>query len=118
MSSEAIAWVVRDGMRNLPTRLVPILVLLADESDRYGEGAHPWIPDRRVGGDLRPGLATLCGVSTRLVRGRLAELEDRGTIRLGNQRLVEHIPINRRPSVWDIPGVRDAYVTRSSGLIH
>ena len=119
MSSEAISWAVREGMRLLPSRLIPVLMVIADEANPYGEDARPWVTDRRIRGEAvpRPGLATLCGLKERRARLYLAELEALGVIARGNQRLVDFLPANRRPVVWDIPGVRQARIARSSGLL-
>ena len=119
MSSEAVSWVVREGMRNLPARLVGPLIIIAEGCDFYGEGARPWVTDHWVRGEVLPrdGLATLCGISVRRCRQRLAELEARGVIQRGDQRRADFVRADRRPVVWDIPGVRQAYIARSSGLL-
>jgi hypothetical protein len=112
-----MTWVVLN-MHKLPTRVVPPLLVLAADADRYGEGARAWVTDRRVRGEPipRPGIAKLSGISVRLTRERIAELERIGVIVRGDQRLVEHIQANRRPVVWDLPGVRADYIASSSGV--
>jgi hypothetical protein len=118
VSSQAISWVVRKGMQGLPRRLIPVLVVVAEATGDYGEGARVPVNDQKVKGEPlpRPGIATKCGLKERAVREHLAELEHRGVIARGDQRLVDFLPVNRRPVVWDIPAVRAEQIALSSGV--
>lgn len=42
-------------------------------------------------------------ISERSVRRTIGELEHRGLIERGDERLVQHLPPGRRPMVWDVP---------------
>jgi hypothetical protein len=73
------------------------LILLGLANHAHHDGTASW-----------PGQATLARyarVSERTVRRRLVEMESAGVIIRGDQQMVAHVPANRRPVVWDIPGV-------------
>lgn len=90
MSVQAITWVLEDAP-DLPPHLVGTLLGLANHADRHGRGSYP-------------GQATLAFYTRkndRSVRNDLAQLLGLGLIRLGDQRLVQHIPADERPVVYD-----------------
>lgn len=69
-----------------------VLIALADSAGVDGSAAWP------SASTLAEGLV----VSVRTVRRRLEELESRGLIRRGDQRLVDHLRADRRPVVYDL----------------
>lgn len=91
MSIEAVAWALRDA-EDVPPHCVGVLIGLANHASADGRGAYP---SQRL-------LARYARKSIRQVRDDLRRLEEIGLIRPGNQRLVEHLPADRRPQVWDI----------------
>ncbi len=94
MSIEAVAWVLKHAPTTDPEST---LILLGLANHAQHDGSAAW-----------PGQATLAAyarVHERTVRRRLVELEAAGIVRRGDQVMVAHLPANRRPVVWDIPGV-------------
>lgn len=91
MSVQAITWLLEDAP-DLPPHLVGTGIGLANHADRNGRGSYP-------GQAL---LAWYARKSDRAVRKDLKELLDLGLIRLGDQRLVQHIPADERPVVYDL----------------
>jgi len=93
VSTEAVAWALRadlTGKLSAEHRLV--LVALADHASYDGTGAWP----------SKARLATRLGSSERSVQRALARLEALGLIVRGDQRIVSHVPANRRPTVWTL----------------
>lgn len=91
MSLRAILWVMEDAPVDSQGELA-VLYALADRAGDDGTAAFPgqdWIAHR-------------ARCSTRTVRNHLKSLEDRGLISRGDSALVDHIPVNRRPVVWDL----------------
>lgn len=92
-----------------------VLLKLCDRVDDLGYGAYPSVD----------GVAETLMCSKRTVQRAIRELLDIGLIRVGDQRLVEHIRADRRPTVYDCltPALKvheargDTYVTphRSRG---
>jgi hypothetical protein len=78
-----------------------VLNLLGDRADENGAGAYP--SARTLAQDL--------AVTERTVKRHLAELEDLGLIRRGNQARASRLPRNRRPVVWDLAMPTPAGVT-------
>jgi hypothetical protein len=69
-----------------------LLIALADRADDLGRAAWPsqrWLAQRGR-------------CSDRTVRRHLSAMESRGLLRRGDQRMVEHLPVDRRPIVWDL----------------
>lgn len=91
MSVEAISWVLNDAP-DVPPQLVAVLIGLANHAAPDGRGSYP----------SQPTLAKYARKSSRAVRDDLAKLEVLGLIRRGDQRLVSHLPTDRRPVVWDL----------------
>lgn len=91
MSVEAIAWVLNEAA-DVPSSAVAALIGLANHATPDGRNAYP----------TQKLLARYARKSDRQVRRDLADLEARGLIRRGDQRIVEHIPIDRRPVVYDL----------------
>ncbi len=92
MSVQAIAWVLDDAP-DLPAHLLGTLIVVANHADTYGKNSWP----------SQGTIARQARKSERAVRNDLADLERRGLIVRGNQRLVLHIREDRRPVVWDLP---------------
>lgn len=69
-----------------------LLIALADRADDFGRSAWPsqrWLAQRGR-------------CSDRTVRRHLSAMESRGLLKRGDQRMVEHLPVDRRPIVWDL----------------
>jgi hypothetical protein len=84
-------WALEDAPVDDQGQLL-VLIALADRAADDGAAAWPsigWIAER-------------ARCSTRTVIRHLHALRDAGLIALGDQRLVEHLPANRRPQVYDI----------------
>jgi hypothetical protein len=87
------------------------LVLIAYADHANDDGTAAW-----------PSVATVAGYarcSPRTVHTKLRLLLDHGLIRPGDQQLVDHLPANRRPVVYDLvmgaPGHREAAATGPIG---
>lgn len=97
MSLQATTWALydaaRDAERNafmLDANEFRVLMVMADMADQYGRNVYP----------SKATLAELCGVTPRTIHSKLASLEAKGLIIRDDQRIVEHIPANRRPVAW------------------
>ena len=91
MSLKAIIWVMEDAPVENHGELA-VLYALADRANDDGTAAYPsqeWISYR-------------ARCTDRTVRNHLKNLEGREVIRRGDQLLVSHFPVNRRPIVWDL----------------
>lgn len=91
MSLRAMTWALEQAPVDDPTEAL-LLVALADRAGDDGRGAWPsqqWLADRTR-------------VTTRSVRRMLAGLEARGLIVRGDSRIVDHLPADRRPVVWNL----------------
>lgn len=91
MSSEGLAWAFQRAP-GVKKHLVSTLLLLANLADERGRGAHP----------TQEVLAWCTRKTDRAVRDDLTALEEAGLIRRGDQRMVAHLPPDRRPVVWDL----------------
>lgn len=91
MSIEAIKWVLQDAP-DLPPQCFAVLLSLANHSDPNGRASFP--SQRR--------LAWYARKKVRAVQRDLAQLEESGLIRRGNQKRVAWMPVDRRPVVWDL----------------
>jgi hypothetical protein len=91
VSKEALIWVIEDAPDVQP-HWIPVLVGLARHADRQGRGAYP----------SQELLAEYARKSDRSIRNDLTALEKAGLIREGDAHLVEHLPPDRRPLVWDL----------------
>lgn len=91
VSVEAITWVLNEA-QDVPAPLVSTLVGLANHATPDGRNAYP----------SQAKLAKYTRKSERTVRRDLAELERLGLICRGDQRVVEHVPRDRRPVVYDL----------------
>lgn len=92
MSWQATLWAANlphSRVGHVPFR---VLMLLADHA--HDDGKASW---RSVSS-----LATTLDVSERTIHRAIAELKDQVLIREGDQRLVNHIPSNKRPKVYDL----------------
>ncbi|MGK5677552.1 hypothetical protein [Actinoplanes sp. URMC 104] len=91
MSLAGMMWGAKDApAANVEERA--ILVIMGDEVD--GSGCGCWLSEDTI--------AERALLSPRTVRRRLADMEERGLIALGDQRLVQHIRSDRRPKVRDL----------------
>src|SRR5512139_3673275 len=90
VSVEAISWVL-NGAPDVPSQLVSTLIGIANHATPDGRNAYP----------SQARLAKYTRKSERQVRRDLGELVKRGLIRKGDQRIVEHLPQDRRPVVYD-----------------
>lgn len=91
MSLEAMVWALKHADAPDPLSHL-VLIGLADHATSSGDAAWPPI-------DM---LAQYARCSRRSVQNRLRLLESLGLIRRGDQRMVGHIPGNRRPVVYDL----------------
>lgn len=91
MSVRATLWVL-DEAPVTDMRHFAVLIALADNASDTGRGCWPAVRT----------IARRARCSERTVHRILRELEALGVIRRGNQTLVERIPVNRRPVVYDL----------------
>lgn len=91
MSLNAVAWAMdarKTGRMAAEHRLV--LLVLAECADVYGNNAWP----------SKGTIAERLGVSDSAVKRALRALENKGLIARSDQRLVQHVRPDRRPTVW------------------
>lgn len=91
MSLEAIGWVLRDAP-GVPAQCLGVLIGLAEHADKRGRGAYPSAGT----------LAAYARKSKRQIHYDLDLLVNAKLIRPGDQSLVAHLPVNRRPVVYDL----------------
>lgn len=91
MSIAASTW----ALHHAPTKSAQELVILWALSDHAHADGTSSFPKQAT-------LATLGRCDERTIRRHLKALEERGLIRRGDQRLVSHLPHDRRPVVWDL----------------
>jgi hypothetical protein len=91
MSIEAMVWALKKAPVSEPVEAL-ILVGLADHAHEDGTVAYA----------AQSTLATYARTSVRTVQRKLARLEGAGLIKRGDQQMVDHLPANRRPIVWDL----------------
>lgn len=92
MSLAAYMWACSLPMSACTSRAYRVLLKLADDADEMGRGAWCW--DAKLAEQLETSLSTIR-------RGR-RELLELGLISLGDQRIVDHIRADRRPTVYDL----------------
>lgn len=93
MSLQAMNWVLYDiDPDELEQSESRILLVMADHADT--EGCGVWLGAAKI--------SKLSRLSLRQVRYALRHLQDKGIIRRGDQRLVKHLPGNKRPVVYDL----------------
>lgn len=68
------------------------LIALANYTDPKGRAAWP----------SHATIARDRGLTARTIKRHFGELEDAGLIRRGDQLIVQHLPSNRRPVVWNV----------------
>lgn len=91
MSLKATIWV----MDKAPVKSFEEIILLyalANGADEHGR--NTWLQREQA--------ARRIGCSLEDVTGHLEMLEQRGVISKGNQEIVSHYPVDRRPTVWDL----------------
>lgn len=91
MSIKVISWVREHAPTENPAELC-ILYSLADRANDDGQGSWPSVAT----------MAEESRCSERTVQRHLRNLEQRGLIMRGDQRLVERYRADRRPIVWDL----------------
>lgn len=91
MSMQACVWVLEDAP-DLPKHLFATLMGLANHADENGRGAYP----------SQETLAWYGRKDERSVRRDLDQLEEIGLISKGDQRLVLHLPADKRPVVYNL----------------
>ena len=96
------AW---DEAPDVPRHLVSTLLAVARHADEDGRGAYP----------SATRIAELTRGSESQAKRNLAELEKRGLITRGNQRLAIHIRADRRPVVYDLAMSRGSAHDTPSG---
>jgi len=103
MTLQALVWATVEAP-DVPTHCLAVLQGLANHAKEDGRDAYPSV-------EL---LSYYARKSERAVARDLAELEERGLIRRGDQRAAFRIPAQYRPTVWDlaVERKRDAYVPR------
>lgn len=92
-----MSWQATDAVDQLPYDVCGplafrVLVKLANVADQEGKRAFR----------SKSAIADELGVSARSVQRAFRELEEGHLVRPGDQRLVSHLPANRRPIVYDI----------------
>lgn len=93
MSLQAMNWVLYDiDPDELEQSEFRILLVMADHADT--ERCGVWLGAAKI--------SKLSRLSLRQVRYALRHLQDKGIIRRGDQRLVKHLPGNKRPVVYDL----------------
>lgn len=95
MSVKALHWALTEAPVDDPTEAL-VLVALADNA--HDDGRNAW-PSQAT-------LARKARVTDRTVRRILSKLESEQLISRGDQRLVEHLPADRRPVVWNLDVTR------------
>ncbi len=91
MSIQAVWWAAASAPVANPEEFA-LLTIMAQAADPDGCNAfrtQAWYANRGR-------------MSDRTVRRRLADLEERGVIKRGDQSLVSHLPADERPIVWDL----------------
>lgn len=91
MSHQASTWVLED-CPNLKPHLVAVMLSLANHADHNGKNAYP----------SQETLAWYTRKGDRAIRDDLDALEADGLIRRGDQRVVLHLPADKRPVVYDL----------------
>lgn len=91
MSVEALTWALSQAPE-VPSHCVATLLGLANHAMSDGTSSYP----------SHSTLAGYVRKVPRQVQKDLVKLEDLGLIRRGDQRHVGHIPVDRRPVVWDL----------------
>lgn len=91
MSVEALAWLANRAPGVKP-HWMGTLFELCNGANAQGRGSHP--PQAR--------LAWVARKDERAIRDDLKAMEAAGLIRKGDQRMVAHLPPDKRPVVWDL----------------
>jgi len=91
MSIQVTGWALKGAVVG---DAVAKLVLLALAIHANDDGTSAW-PSQKT-------IAVYAEVTVRTVRTKLEYLQEKGLIRPGDERVVSHLPANRRPQVWDL----------------
>ena len=95
MSWQSTAWSVTlkpERLQGVSDAAHITLCLLANRADERGRGVFYSLG----------AIAKMRGLTTRTIQRHMVELAEAGLITHGDQRLVQHIPSNRRPTVWNL----------------
>jgi hypothetical protein len=90
VSMAAVAWVIDDAP--VPANLAWTLLVIARRCDANGRGSYQSIET----------IAEKAGKSPQQARRDVVRLHGLGLLKLGDQSLVEHLPVGRRPTVYDV----------------
>jgi DNA-binding HxlR family transcriptional regulator len=99
VSLEAQVWIAQLPMDACGLAEYRVLHKLADVAAKDGSRAWRNVSSKH---DER-GMAEELGCSARTVQRALRSLEVLGLIKRGDQKFVQHIRADRRPTVWDLP---------------
>lgn len=86
-----MSWVIDDAP--VPTTLFPVLMVIARRCDDQGRGSYQSVPT----------IAEKAGKSADQVKRDIRELKKLGLLTPGDESLVAHIEVWRRPAVYDLP---------------
>lgn len=104
MSIRAVAWALNESPTDDPaTRL--ILVAMAEVA--HDDGTACFLSHKTI--------AEKACVSEATVKRRLRELKEEGLLVPGDESLVSHYPVNRRPNVWNLALWRQRSITADTG---
>ncbi|WP_264934179.1 helix-turn-helix domain-containing protein, partial [Streptomyces sp. A012304] len=104
MSTDAMKWAI-ELAPPMPAQLVATLTGLANHADSNGRGAYPSLAK----------LAAYTCKSERSVRRDLRQLEELKLIRPGDPAKVAHLPVDKRPEVYDLAMERSVPGGRAGG---
>lgn len=92
VSLNAFIWAASLPMDVAPSSAYRVLIKLADHADQWGKSA--WRDNAQLAVEL--------GTSKRTIERAIRDLKVLGLIKPGDQRLVDHIRPDRRPTVYDL----------------
>lgn len=91
MSIEALNWVLNQAP-DVASHELPVLTGYANHAHPDGTSSYPSVPT----------LSRYSRKGERAVQKDIKSLLEKGLMRFGDQRHVQHIPIDRRPTVYDL----------------
>ena len=106
VSLEAIVWALKEAP--VPNDPMAHLVLIAYANHAQDDGTAAWPSVAKVAGYAR--------CTPRTVQTKLRLLIGWGLMRPGDQRLVSHLPTNRRPVVYDLVMDADSIPAPADGV--
>ncbi|MET0417288.1 MAG: helix-turn-helix domain-containing protein [Actinoplanes sp.] len=90
VSQRAVSWVIDEAP--VPTSLFAVLIVIARRCDNSGCGSYQSVPT----------IAEKTGKSADQVKRDIRELKKLGLIVPGDESLVQHLPVWKRPAVYDV----------------